>query len=164
MGKRINEDILQHQRAGYGEQIVQTLSTQLRLEYGSGWSEKQLRHCLRFAETIQDEQIVSALRRQLSWTHIKTIIYIDGELKRTFYLEMCKLEKWSTRTLQHRINSMLYERTTISKKPALTIQNDLEQLKNERLISPDLVFRDPYFLDFLGLKDTWSEKDIETGI
>ena len=74
VGKRINEDILQHQRAGYGEQIVQTLSTQLRLEYASGWSEKQLRHCLRFAETMQDEQIVSALRRQLSWSHFLQLL------------------------------------------------------------------------------------------
>lgn len=77
---------------------------------------------------------------------------------------MCKLEKWSVRTFDERINSMLYERTAISKKPELTIQNDLEKLKNEQKISADLVFRDPYFLDFLGLKDAYSERDIETAI
>jgi len=164
IGKRINVEILKDKRAEYGEQIVQTLSAQLRREYGSGWSEKQLRHCLRFAEIFQDEEIVSALRRQLSWTHLKTLIYIADELKRDFYLEMCRLERWSTRILQDRINSMLYERTAISKKPELTIKNDLELLKNEQKLSPDLVFRDPYFLDFLGLKDSYSEKDLETAI
>ena len=77
---------------------------------------------------------------------------------------MCKIDKWSTRTLENRIDSMLYERTAISKKPDETIIKELELLKNEQKLSPDLVFRDPYFLDFLGLKDTYSEKDIESAI
>ncbi len=64
---------------------------------------------------------------------------------------MCKIEKWSVRVFQERIKSMLYERTAISKKPELTIKNDLEALKNNQELSPDLVFRDPYFLNFLGL-------------
>ncbi len=129
IGKKINEEILKDQRAEYGKQIVRTLSTQLTKDYGNGWSEKQLRHCLRFAETMPNNQIVSALQRQLSWTHIKSIIYIEEELKRMFYIEMCKIENWSTRTLQERINSMLYERTVISKKPEETIKNELTQLK-----------------------------------
>lgn len=164
IGKRINDDILKNNRAEYGKQIVNGLSIELAAEYGSGWSEKQLRHCLRTAEIFPDEEIVSALRRQLSWTHIKTLIYIDDELKRNFYLEMSKLERWSTRTLQERINSMLYERTAISKKPDLTVKNELNKLAINNEISSDLVFRDPYFLDFLGLKDTYSEKDLESSI
>ena len=164
IGNRINTEILKDQRAEYGKQIVVSLARQLELKYGSGWSEKQLRHCLRFAETFTDELIVSALRRQLSWTHIKSIIYIEEELKRMFYIEMCKIEKWSTRTLQDKINSMLYERTAISKKPEETIKYELQQLNETNQITPDLVFRDPYFLDFLGLKDTYSEKDLEASI
>lgn len=164
IGRRINEEILLHNRAEYGRQIVQSLSAQLVLEYGKGWGEKHLRHCLRIAETFQDNEIVYAVSRELSWTHIRSIIYIDNPLKRSFYLEMCKLERWSTRVLQERINSMLYERTAISKKPELTVQNELELLKSSQQISPDLVFRDPYFLDFLGLKDTYSEKDLEDSI
>ena len=164
IGKRINKELLKEKRAEYGKQIVNSLSTQLTLEYGSGWSEKHLRHCLRFAETFPDETIVSALRRELSWTHLKTIIYIEDELKRSFYLEMCRLEKWSTRVLQDRINSMMFERTAISRKPEETIKKEIEHLKTESTITPDLVFRDPYFLDFLGLKDTYSEKDLETAI
>lgn len=164
IGKRINEEVLKDKRAEYGKQIVVSLARQLEAEYGNGWSEKQLRHCLRFAEIFPDEEIVYALRRQLSWTHIRTLIYIDDEIKRSFYLEMCKLEKWGTRILQERINSMLYERTAISKKPEETIKNELQQLKDTAKITPDMVFRDPYFLDFLGLKDTYSEKDLESAI
>ncbi len=164
VGRRINEEILQHQRAEYGKEIVQTLAAQLELEYGKGWSEKQLRHCLRVAETIPEKEILYALSRELSWTHIRSIIYIENVLKRSFYIELCKHEKWSTRVLQDRINSMLFERTAISKKPELTIQIDLELLKNEKQISPDLVFRDPYFLDFLGLSGSHSEKDLEANI
>jgi predicted nuclease of restriction endonuclease-like (RecB) superfamily len=164
IGKRINEEILLNSRADYGKQIVHTLSEQLVVEFGKGWGEKHLRHCLRIAETFQNKEIIYAVSRELSWTHLRSIIYIDEPLKRTFYLEMCKLERWSTRVLQERINSMLYERTAISKKPELTIQNELELLKNNQQISPDLVFKDPYFLDFLGLKDTYSEKDLEGSI
>ena len=164
VGNRIKTDILQNKRAEYGKETVKQLAAMLTEQYGKGWSEKHLRHCLRFAETITDQQIVSALRRQLTWTHIKAILYIDDELKRTFYIEMCKLERWSTRVLEDRINSMLYERTAISKKPEETIKHDLELLKNEHKLTPDLVFRDPYFLDFLGLHDKYSEKDLETAI
>lgn len=164
IGKRINDEILQNQRAEYGEQIVQSLSAQLTEAYGKGWGSKHLRHCLRFAETFPDFEIVSTLWRQLSWSHLKELIYIEDPLKRFFYIEMCMLEKWSVRTFRERINSMLYERTAISKKPALTIQNDLGQLQQQKQISPDLVFKDPYLLDFLGLSDTYSEKDLEGAI
>lgn len=164
IGKRINEEILQHTRANYGEQVIKQLSEQLMVQYGQGWSMKQLRHCMKFAEVFPEFQIVSTLWRQLSWSHFKEVMYMDDSLKRDFYIEMCKLEKWSVRTFRERIQSMLYERTAISKKPELTIQQDLERLQNEQKLNPDLVFRDPYFLDFLGLKDTYSEKDLENSI
>lgn len=164
IGKRINDEVLQNQRAEYGKEIIATLSTQLTEEYGKGWSKRQLHHCLRFAETFPDSTIVHTLCTQLSWSHIRLIIPMETELQRQFYIEICRLEKWSVRTFQERINSMLYERTAISKKPELTIQNELELLKKNQHISPDMVFRDPYFLDFLGLKDTYSEKDLEESI
>jgi len=164
VGKRINDEVLGNERAEYGKKIVHSLSIQLETAYGKGWGEKQLRQCMQFATVFVDEQIVYALRRQLSWTHLRSIIYMEDPLKREFYIEMCKLEKWSSRQFQERIQSMLYERTAISKKPELTIQNDLELLKSEQKLNPDLVFRDPYFLDFLGLSDMYSEKDLETSI
>lgn len=164
VGTRIRAEVLKGDRADYGAQIVQSLANQLTQTYGKGWTEKQLRHCIRFAEVFQDAEKVSALRRQLTWTHLKTLIYLDDDLKRTFYAEICQLERWSTRTLQERIQSMLYERTAISRKPEETIQNELQELEETGTLTPDLVFRDPYFLDFLNLKDSYSEKDLETAI
>ena len=164
IGKRINVELLHNQRAEYGEQIMQAVSAQLSEEYGAAFSEKNLRRMMQFAKVFPDQEIVVSLIRQLSWTHILAVIPIDEPLKRDFYIEMCKLEKWSVRTFRERINSMLYERTSISKKPELTIKNELELLKNEHQVSPDLVFRDPYFLDFLGLKGVYSEKDLEESI
>lgn len=101
---------------------------------------------------------------KLSWSHIRKIIYIEDSIKREFYTQMCIHERWSVRTLNERISSMLFERTAISRKPEQTILNDLELLKNEQKMSPDLTFRDPYFLDFLGLHDSYSEKDLESAI
>ncbi len=149
IGKRINEEVLREKRAEYGKQVVGTLARQLTEEYGKGWSKRHLHYCLRFAEVFPDPRIVNALRTQLSWTHIRTLLAIEDELKRRFYIEMCRMEKWSSRILEERINSMLYERTAISRKPEETIERELRQLGDSGQITPDLVFRGPYFLDFL---------------
>ena len=164
VGKRIQTEVLQGQRAEYGKQIIVSLSQQLTQTYGKGWSEKQLRHCLHFAATFPDEQILSTLRRELSWTHIKTLMYIDEPLKREFYIEIAKLERWSVRQLQERINSMLFERTALSRKPEETIRHDLEQLRQNQQVSPDILLKDPYILDFLDLSDRYLEKDLEDAI
>ena len=92
------------------------------------------------------------------------VMYIDDPLKRDFYIEMCAMNHWSTRVLRERINSMLFERTAISKKPDEVIARELELLKDEKKLSPDLVFRDLYFLDYCGLADVYSEKDLESAI
>ncbi len=164
VGKRIREDVLQEKRAEYGEAIVSTVSKQLIAEYGRGFSDKNLWHMVRFAEVFPDEQIVSALRRELSWTHFKEIIYLDDPLKREFYAELCRLERWSTRTLQHKIGHLVFERTAVSKKPDELIANDLAALRDEDRMTPDLIFRDPYFLNFLGLTGTYAEMDLEQAI
>jgi predicted nuclease of restriction endonuclease-like (RecB) superfamily len=164
IGKRILKDILKEKRADYGEKIVSALGRQLEMEFGRGFSEKSLRHMMRFAEVFPDESIVSSLMRQLSWTHFTRIIYQDDALKRDFYAEMCRIEGWSTRTLEKKISGMLYERTALSRKPKELIRHELDNLRAEDKLTPDLVFRDPYFLDFLGLKDRYLEKDIEDAI
>jgi predicted nuclease of restriction endonuclease-like (RecB) superfamily len=164
IGKRINEDILLNGRAEYGKNIVSKLSDQLTLSYGTGFNKRNLQSFIKFSTVFQDIEILHTLCTKLTWSHIREIIYIENELKREFYTQMCIHERWSVRTLQNRIDSMLFERTVISKKPELTIIDDLELLKNEQQISPDLTFRDPYFLDFLGLHDSYSEKDLESAI
>lgn len=164
IGNCIKTKILKGDRAEYGKQIMVTIAQKLTQTYGKGWSEKQLRHFVNFAETFPNQEIISALGRQLSWTHLKTLIYIDDNLKRDFYIELTQLEKWSVRQLQERINSMLYERTALSRKPETTIRHELEQLHQTKQISPDFLLKDPYILDFLQLNDRYLEKDLEDAI
>lgn len=164
IGNRVNVELLQGQRAEYGKQVIAELAKQLTTEFGKGWSERQLRYCLRVAEVFPDISILHTVCSELSWSHLRMLIQIDEPLKRDFYIEICRVEHWSVRQLQERINSMLFERTAISKKPEETIKNDLAQLRHQGQQSADLTFRDPYVLDFLGLSDSYSEKDLETAI
>jgi predicted nuclease of restriction endonuclease-like (RecB) superfamily len=164
VGRRIRQDILGEKRAEYGKQIVSALSTQLVAEFGRGFTEKNLRRMVQFAEVFPDQEIVVSLLRQLGWTHFLRLIPIDDPLKRDFYAEMCRIERWNTRTLGKKIGSMLFERTALSRKPAKLAEMELKQLREEDKVTPDLIFRDPYLLDFLGLKDTYAEKDLEAAI
>lgn len=164
IGQRIQHEILQGERAAYGEQIVLTLSRQLELDYGRGFSAKNLRHMLRFAEAFPDLKIVSAARRQLSWTHFRILVYIDDPLKRDFYFQMCQQEGWSTRTLQQRLDSQLFERTALSKQPDALLSEELTTLRQTGELKPNLLLKDPYVLDFLGLNDRYLEKDLEDSI
>lgn len=164
IGKRINEEVLGNQRAEYGRQIVSTLSTQLTEEYGKGFNEKSLRRMMLFAELFPDFQIVSTLSRHLSWSHFAEILYTKDELAREFYLTMAASENWSIRTLRNKIDSMLYERTAISSKPEEVIKTELANLRNNEILSPDLVFKSPYFLEFTGLKGVYSEKSLEDSL
>lgn len=164
IGKTINEEILKNDRADYGKKLIKNLSEELSNRYGSGFNKRNLYSFIKLNYIIQDITIVHTVCAQLSWSHIRTLIYIENNIKREFYVQMSIHERWSVRTLQERIDSMLFERTAISKKPEETIINDLELLKTEKQISPDLIFRDPYFLDFLGLHNSYSEKDLESSI
>lgn len=164
VGKRINDDILQNKRAEYGKMIVATISRQLTNEYGKGWEVKNVRRMVQFYEKFPDSQIVAALWRQLSWSHFKLIIPMKTDLEREFYAQMSRIERWSTRTLQKKIDGMLFERTAISKKPDELAGMELKELREEDKLSPDLVFKDHYFLEFANLKDTYSENDLESAI
>jgi len=164
IGKRVRQDVLGNERAEYGKEIVQTLSTQLTAEYGKGFTEKALWRMMQFAEVFLDADIVATLSRQLSWSHFVGLIPLDTSLKRDFYTEMCRVERWSVRTLRHKIGHLLYERTAVAKKPEELIADDIAALRDEDRLTPDMVFRDPYFLDFLGLNGFHSEKDVEAAI
>jgi len=164
IGNRICQNILKQKRGEYGKEIVATLSQELADDYGNNFNEKNLRRMIQFAEVFSDKKIVVSLIRQLSWTHFIALIPLKNDLQRDFYAEMCRIERWSVRTLRNKIDGMLYERTAISKKPEELVKKELAALREEDRLTPDLVFRDPYFLDFLGLKDTYSEKDLETAI
>jgi predicted nuclease of restriction endonuclease-like (RecB) superfamily len=164
IGQRIRTDILGEKRASYGEKIFYSLSRKLTVEFGNGFTERNLANMARFAEAFPDAGILHALSAKLSWTHFRRIIYLDDPLKRDFYAEMCRIEKWNTRTLHSKIQSMLFERTALSKKPDKLMAAELKKLREEDKLTPDLIFRDPYLLDFLELKDTYAEKDLEAAI
>lgn len=164
IGKRIKEDVLYNQRAEYGKEIIKNLSSKLTEHYGKGWSIYKLQHCVRSAYTFSEEEIVYAVRTQLTWTHLRSLMAIEDELKRKFYLEMARIEHWDTRTLDQKIDGMLYERTALSHKPEELIKQELEQIQTTNSLSPDVVFRSSYFLDALGLADMYSEKELEDAI
>ncbi len=164
IGKRINDDILKNKRAEYGEQILPTLSAKLVREYGNSFAVKNLRRMMQFNEMFSDFRIVATLWRQLSWSHFKILIPLKTDLERDFYAQMCRVEKWSVRTLRKKIDGMLFGRTAISKKPDELAKLELKTLEEEDKLSPDLVFKDHYVLDFLNLKDTYSELDLEAAI
>ena len=165
IGELINREVLGGGRAAYGQQIVATLARQLTEEYGGNqFSLRNLRRMMQFAEAFPNLQIVTPVVSQLSWSHFLQVISIEDELKREFYLTMAADQHWSKRTLKAKIDGMLYERTAIAKQPEKVIRQDLELLRNERKMSADLAFHDPYFLDFLGLENDFSEKDLESAI
>lgn len=164
IGSRINQEILKGERADYGKRILATVSQHLVAEFGPGFSYSALSRMVKFYETFQDKEIVATLSQQLTWSHFREILPLERPFQREFYAAMCSIENWSVRTLREKISSMLYERTAISKKPEELIREEIKKLSVGKQLTPELIFRDPYFLDFLGVKDRYMEKDMEDAI
>ena len=164
IGNRILREVLGNERATYGEQIVATLSRQLVADFGRGFADKNLRRMMQFAEAFPDEEIVATLSRQLSWSHLKELLPLARPHQREFYAEMSRIEGWSVRTLRERIDSMLYERTALSKQPDELVKQELALLRSRGDVTPSLILKDPYILDFLGLSDRFLERDLEEAI
>jgi len=153
IGKRINDDILQNRRAEYGKQIVPTLSGQLENAYGRNFAEKNVRRMMQFAEFFPDLEIVVTLSRQLTWSHFLVLIPLKSTEAKQFYAQLAINETLGVRELRKQIVNKAFERTEIA---------NLQSLQNENL--PVNTFKDPYLLDFLGLRNDYLEKDIETAI
>ena len=164
IGRRIRSEVLDGRRAGYGEEIVVTLSRQLVADYGRSFEEKNLRRMVQFAEVFASEEIVVTLSRQLSWSHFLALLPVKDPLARDFYAEMCAIERWSVRTLRERVDSMMFERTALSKKPDELIRQELDTLRAHGELTPPLLLKDPYVLDFLALDDRYLEKNLEDAI
>ena len=163
IGNRINLDIITDGRGEYGKQVIDTISSSLKVQYGEGYSPSNISRMTKFAKLYPDKQIVATLSQQLSWSHIIEIIPIDNENKRNFYIQMNITEKWGVRMLRSKVKGMLYERSAISKKPEKLIASELKKASKDELTA-DIVFQDPYFLTFTGLKDSYSENDLENAI
>ncbi len=164
IGRRIARDIPVDERALHGNLIVATLSRLLSSEYGKGFTRDALFRMVQFAELFPDEKVVATLSRQCSWSHFVELITIDDPLRRDFYAEMCRIERWSVRALRAKIDGLMFERTAIAKKPEEVVKREIEGLRREDKMTPDLVFRDPYVLDFLGLGAAYNEQDVEVAI
>jgi predicted nuclease of restriction endonuclease-like (RecB) superfamily len=163
LGKRIATENLTEGRTEYGKQILATVSQELMAEFGRGFTYTAIIRMIQFHQAFPDEQIVATLSPQLGWSHFIEILPIKTPLAREFYAEMCRVERWSVRTLRQKISGMLYERTALSKNTEAIIKAELENLRDGQM-TPDMVFRDPYLLDFLGLQGAFSEKDLENAI
>ncbi|MFZ7155729.1 PDDEXK nuclease domain-containing protein [Avibacterium avium] len=164
IGQRINQHILQNERAEYGKEIIKNLSKSLTEQFGKGWSKRNLLQMIKFANVFNQIEIVQALSAQLSWSHFVLLSTLDDPLKRDFYATMAAQERWSTRTLESRIGSLLFERTALSKKPEETITQELTILREKGEYNQSMVLKDPYVLDFLELNDRYLEKDLEDAI
>lgn len=138
VGKRISQDVLNAERAEYGKQVIGELAKQLTAEFGRGWSKRNLANMVKFVECYPDVNIVQTLSAQLSWSHFIQLIIYNSPLKRDFYTQMAITDSWSTRTLAERIDSQLFERTAISKKPEQTIKYELQQLKDQGSVGQSL--------------------------
>ena len=163
IGKRLLTENLTDGRGEYGQQIFSLLAQQLEREYGKGFSYSALTRMARFAELFPDERILVSLIQELTWTHFIALLPLKDPLAREFYAEMCRVERWSVRTLRQKIGGMLFERTALSKNSPEVVRQELATLRDGQM-TPDIVFRDPYLLDFLGLSGAYSEKDLEAAI
>ena len=163
IGKRLLTENLTDGRGEYGQQILASLAQQLERDYGKGFSYSALTRMARFAELFPDERILVSLIQELTWTHFIALLPLKDPLAREFYAEMCRVERWSVRTLRQKIGGMLFERTALSKNSPEVVRQELATLRDGQM-TPDMVFRDPYLLDFLGLSGAYSEKDLEAAI
>ena len=147
------------ERAAYGEQVLARVGRTLGGEFGRGFAERSLRAMRQF---YQAYPIWSALRAELTWTHYRTLMPLDSAERRAFYERMAITGRWSSRELEKQINSMLYERAALSRRPE-ELTGSLPQ-PNRPVTAYDDAFRDPYVLDFLGLTGAFSEKDLEAAL
>ena len=165
IGNRINRDVLNYERAEYGKQIVAQVARQLQEEYGTkGFDEKSIRRMMQFARLMPDSQIVAQLATKLSWSHFIEVLPLKEPLQREFYLTMAATERWGRNKLREKIDGMLFERTVIATKPEELIKSELANLRDNDVMTPDMVFKSPYFLEFTGLKGMYSEKSLEDSL
>lgn len=153
VGKKINGHILDNQRGAYGKQIVVTVARQLENQYGRSFNEKNVRRMMQFADVFPDVEIVVPLARQLTWSHFLILLPLKNSEIRLFYAKRAIEEQLGKRDLRKQIEKKTYERTEIANLQISTEINDLQY-----------TFKDPYFLDFLGLKEGYLENDVEAAI
>lgn len=164
IGKAIKLTVVTEDRAEYGDATMQKLADKLVLDYGSGFGRRNLFRMVKLYQCFDSLEIVTTLSAQLSWSHLVELLKVDDATQRSFYADLCAQSRWSVRTLRERMDAMLFERTAIAKQPEQVIRQELAQLGQGAGTSPALFLKDPYLLDFLDLKDGFTERDLEAAI
>ncbi len=182
------------ERADYGEELLKKISADLTLRFGKGFTERNLWHMRQFYITYKEilhtvraelpdkaqkkthtvcaefgliPQTVSEISETLShkfplsWSHYRLLMRIGEPLQREFYEVECIRGNWSVRQLDRQIQSMLYERTALSKQKLSVIA---KSHKKPIILKPEDEIKDPYILEFLGLKDEYSESQLEEAL
>lgn len=157
VGERLRTEVLGGaDRAKYGDQLINRVGDQLAPEFGRGFEAKNLRRMVQFAQTFPQPEIVATLSRQLSWSHFVNLLPLKTEQARQFYASQAATNTWSVRELRHQIERKAFERTEIASTQAPVLRT--------ADATPALIFKDPYFLDFLGLRQGHDEADLESAI
>lgn len=165
IGRRLVTEVLGSERAQYGTQLMDRLGERLAQEFGRGFEAKNLRRMVQFAQSFADEAIVATLSRQLSWSHVVALLPLKSAEARLHYAQQVAQERWSVRELRSQIERKAFERRVIAsaqapETSALAVAAVAPTAGNP----PALVFKDPYFLDFLGLRQGHDESDLEAAI
>jgi predicted nuclease of restriction endonuclease-like (RecB) superfamily len=169
MGQRLRTEVMGDERASYGAKLLDQLGQQLAQEFGRGFESRNLRRMVKFAEGFPDAAIVSTLSAKLSWSHMVAIVALKTSQARQFYAQHAAQDGWSVRELNHQIERKAFERTELASlqahpvassaaPTAATVRAELVEA------NPAQVFKDPYFLDFLGLSQGHDEADLESAI
>jgi predicted nuclease of restriction endonuclease-like (RecB) superfamily len=153
IGKHINDYVLNHHRAAYGKQIMSTVSTNLYKKYGKNFELRNLRRMRQFAEQFTDFEIVTTVSTQLSWSHIVELLPLKTLEAKLFYANKTAESNWGVRELRKQKDRKLFERTIVANSQ---LPSQITETQN--------LFKDPYLLDFLNLKDGFLEKDLEEAI
>lgn len=164
VGARIRSEILNYERAEYGERVIANLAERLTNEYGRGWSRESLLRMVRFASIYPNREIVSSLMTQLTWTHFLQLISIESDDERRFYTKFCTRNRWSVRQLREQMRTSLYLRMHSGDPTDEEIFARLDELPVGHPITVESTFKDPYILDFLNLPREYTESQLEAAI
>lgn len=171
VGRRIHAQVLQQARADYGGHLIEQLGTSLLAEFGRGFEAKNLRRMVQFAQAFPHPEIVATLSRQLSWSHFVSLLPVKREVARSYYAQQALQERWSVRELRQQIDRKAWERSAIASTQALTsgaavpaVLTAPADAVQASAVQAATVFKDPYFLDFLGLRQGHDEADLEAAI
>ena len=175
IGQVITRDIQRNERrAEYGMEMMEQLASVLTQDYGHGYSVHNLRDMRRFFDAFVIRQTMSAesseripidfnRHQRLGWSHYRVLLSQSDPLCRKFYLEQATEQRWTVRELRRQIERGLFERVALSKDtPRLAAQE--KRTGSREIARYEDIFKDPYVLDFLGLKGAYSEKDLEAAI